>query len=93
VRRRDDAAVGRGELAWWVARRTSGPSRHAQVGELIAAEYALLYEVLLDRVRPSAIIRAEAAALRDAEAGRPDWVRIGRMLEQSYTELCSGLHK
>ena len=89
----DPAAVARGELAWWVARRTPGRNSPEQVGELIAAEYALLYGVPLDAVRSSAMIRAHAAALRDAEAGSPDWNRIGHMLEQSYTSLRSSLRE
>jgi hypothetical protein len=57
----DPAAVARSELAWWVARRTPGENSPAQVGELIAAEYAVLYGVPRDAVRSSAMIRAEAA--------------------------------
>ena len=87
----DPAAVARSELAWWVARRTPGQNSPEQVGELMAAEYALLYQVPRDAVRTSALIRAEAAALRDAEAGNPDWQRIGLMLQQSYTELRKAL--
>jgi hypothetical protein len=36
-------------------------------------------------------LRAQAAALRDNQAGRPDWDRIGRLLLQSYSELRSAL--
>src|SRR5262245_47967347 len=44
----DPRAVARAELAWWVARRTQGQSDPEQVGQLIAAEYALFYETPLD---------------------------------------------
>jgi hypothetical protein len=39
----------------------------------------------------SAEHRAEAGALRDAEAGHPDWDTIGRLLQQSYAELAQAL--
>jgi hypothetical protein len=83
----DPRAVARAELAWWVARRVPGQNSAEQIGGLIADEYALLYETTRARVEAAALLRAQAAALRDAEAGRPDWERIGRLLLQSYSEL------
>jgi hypothetical protein len=83
----DPRAVARAELAWWVARRIPGQDGTDQVGDLIADEYALLYETPRERVVTSAHLRAEAAALRDAEAAEPDWDTIGRLLRQSYEEL------
>jgi hypothetical protein len=35
----------------------------------------------------AALLRAQAAALRDARAAQPDWDRIGRLLRDSYREL------
>ena len=87
----DPRAVARAELAWWVARRVPGQNSAEQVGGLIADEYALLYETSRARVAPAALLRAEAAALRDAQAGQPDWDRIGRLLLQSYSDLRSAL--
>jgi hypothetical protein len=87
----DPSAVARAELAWWVARRVPGQNSAEQVGGLIADEYALLYETSRARVEAAALLRAQAAALRDAQAGRPDWDRIGRLLLQSYSELRSAL--
>jgi len=87
----DPRAVARAELAWWVARRVPGQNSAEQIGGLIADEYALLYETTRGRVEAAALLRAQAAALRDAEAGRPDWDRIGRLLLQSYGELRSAL--
>ena len=87
----DPAAVARAELAWWVARRTPGRNNAAIVGELIADEYVLLYETSRDLVIVSAQLRAEAAALRDANAANPDWERVGRLLQQSYAALSRGL--
>jgi hypothetical protein len=87
----DPGAVARAELAWWVARRVPGQNSAEQIGGLIADEYALLYETSRARVEAAALLRAQAAALRDAQAGRPDWDRIGRLLLQSYSELRSAL--
>ena len=83
----DPRAVARAELAWWVARRIPGHNSPEQVGRLIADEYALLYETSRERVADAALLRAEAAALRDARATSPDWNAIARLLQQSYQEL------
>jgi hypothetical protein len=88
----DPAAVARAELAWWVARRTPGQDSPEQVGDLIADEYAMLYETSRADVLESARLRAEAAALRDQEAAAPDWERIGQMLTDSYASLHAALH-
>ncbi len=87
----DPRAVARAELAWWVARRVPGQNSAEHVGLLIADEYALLYQTTPENVGEAAYLRAQAAALRDAEAARPDWDRIARLLEQSYRELRSAL--
>ena len=87
----DPRVVAKAELAWWVARRIPGQNSPEQVGALIADEYAVLYETTRARVETPALLRAQAAALRDAEAGKPDWVRIGVLLQASYRELLSAL--
>lgn len=87
----DPRAVAHAELAWWVARRVPGQNSAEQIGALIADEYVLLYETTRARVADAALLRAQAAALRDAQAGQPDWDRIGRLLLQSYSELRSAL--
>jgi hypothetical protein len=87
----DPHAVARAELAWWVARRIPGQNSPEQVGGLIADEYALLYETTRANVADAALLRAEAAAIRDAEADRPDWNRIALLLLQSYRELRQAL--
>jgi hypothetical protein len=84
-------AVARAELAWWIARRVPGQNSPDQVGALIAEEYALLYETRREAVVGAARLRAEAAALRDAEADRPDWETIGQLLHQSYRDLLFAL--
>src|SRR3989442_1249591 len=63
----DPRAVARAELAWWIARRIPGQNSPEQVGALIADEYALLYETRREAVTNAARLRAEAAALPDAE--------------------------
>ena len=87
----DPRAVARAELAWWVARRIPGHNGPEEVGELIAEEYSLLYDVPREVVGSAAELRAQAAALRDTEAASPDWDTIGRLLRQSYGELSSAL--
>jgi hypothetical protein len=87
----EPGAVARAELAWWVARRNPEHNSASEVGGLMADEYALLYEVPRERVARAALLRAEAAALRDAEPGHPDWNAIGELLRQSYAELLADL--
>ena len=87
----DPAAVAQAELAWWVARRVPGQNSPEQVGELIADEYAILYEMPRSLFVTAAQLRAEAGALRDAQAATPDWDAIGRLLRQSYAELLQAL--
>lgn len=83
----DPRAVARAELAWWVARCIPGENSPEQVGRLIAESYGLLYEIPSSKVIRAAVLRAQAAALRDAQAERPDWEKIGRLLRESYRDL------
>jgi hypothetical protein len=87
----DAGAVARAELAWWVARRIPGSNSAEQVGQLMAEEYALLYESSPEAMSGPALLRAQAAAIRDAQAAQPDWSAIARLLRQSYRELREAL--
>src|SRR5262245_1466326 len=87
----DPRAVARAELAWWVARRIPGQNSAENVGHLMAAEYALLYETSAERMEAAALLRATAGKLRDDQAAHPDWQRVGRLLDQSYRELLDAL--
>jgi hypothetical protein len=87
----DARAVARAELACWVARRIPGQNSPEHVGQLIAQEYALLYETSPENMTAAALLRAEAGALRDAQAEHPDWIRIARLLQESYRELAQAL--
>jgi hypothetical protein len=89
----DPAAVARAELAWWVARRIPGQKEPAQVGGLIADEYALLYEAPRSAVLRAALLRAQAAAIRDEQAQQPDWEAIGSLLQRSYRDLAENLSR
>ena len=89
----DPAALSRAELAWWVARRIPGQNDAANVGRLMAEAYAQLYEVPPARVLNAAVLRARAAALRDAEAAAPNWAEIGRLLRESYRDLHRSLNQ
>lgn len=87
----DPNAVARAELAWWVARRVPGRNSPEQVGQLIAEEYVLLYDApLADMVQPG-VLRAEAGALRDAQAQQPEWETIRQLLTHSYRQLRANL--
>lgn len=83
----DPAAVARAELAWWVARRIPGQNSPEQVGALIAAEYALLYESTPEAMLRTGVLRARAGRMRDEQAPAPDWSEIRRLLGESYHEL------
>ena len=90
----DPHAVARAELSWWVARRVPGENSAEHVGRLIAEEYALLYEAPPSVARGAALLRAEAAALRDAQAARPDWDRDrAACCSESYRELLVGAER
>jgi len=87
----DPKAVARAELAWWVARRTPGQSSTEQVADLMATEYALLYSRPRQMMLEAAVMRADAAALRDAHADHPDWDTVKQLLQYSYRELYAAL--
>ena len=87
----DPRAVARAELAWWVRRRAPGQNSAEEVARLIAEEYALLYETSPGNVGAAALLRAKAAAMRDAQAERPDWPAIAQLLRASYDELLAAL--
>jgi hypothetical protein len=74
-----------------VARRVPGRNSPEQIGALIAEEYALLYETSPAAVEAAAVLRAQAGAIRDAQASQPDWDRIARLLRASYRELAAAL--
>jgi hypothetical protein len=83
----DPEALARAELAWWVARRIPGEDSPEHVGALMADAYALLYEAPRSQVLRAAILRAQAAALRDTTAENPDWDAVERLLQESYRDL------
>ncbi len=89
----DPARLARAELAWWVARRTPGHNSPEEVGDIMASSYAQLYEAPKTAVAGAALLRARAAALRDAEAASPDWETIRTLLRQSYRELLTALNE
>jgi hypothetical protein len=89
----DPKAVARAELAWWVARRIPGQNSAEQVGQLIADENALLYEVPRERVLEASILRARAGRLRDEGGARADWAEVARLLQQSYRALHAGVQR
>jgi hypothetical protein len=88
----DPTAVARAELAWWVARRVPGRDGPEEVGELMAQEYALLYEVPRPAVARAAYLRAKAGRLRDETAVQPDWTVIRGLLEESYQSLLASVN-
>jgi hypothetical protein len=87
----DPKDVARAELAWWVARRVPGRNSPEQVGQLIAEEYVLVYDAPLADMAQPGVLRAEAGALRDAQAQQPDWETIRQLLTNSYRQLRTNL--
>ena len=83
----DPADVARAELAWWVARRIPGQNSPENVGRLIAAENALLFDVPQDKVLVASMLRARAGRLRDEGGVNADWRAVSRLLHESYREL------
>jgi hypothetical protein len=83
----DPQAVARAELGWWAARRLPDRSSAENVGERIADLYALFYETPRPRVREAALLRAQAAALRDRGGDQADWDRVHALLVRSYRSL------
>jgi hypothetical protein len=57
------------------------------VGQKIGELYVLLYGRNDSSLQSSALLRAQAAVLRDAGGQEPDWARIEALLQQSYRAL------
>jgi len=83
--------VAQAELAWWVARRTPGENAPEQVGAKIAHLYTLIYSRDNADVRQAGLLRAKAAALRDAGGNDADWPAIEALLLESYSALRRGV--
>jgi hypothetical protein len=83
----DPAAVARTELAWWVARRAPGQYAPENVGALIAAENALIFDVSREQVLEPSILRARAGRLRDEGGEQADWTTVSHLLHQAYRDL------
>lgn len=87
----DPQTVARAELSWWVARRVRGENSTEHVGALMAHTYALLYEAPEPAMTRAALLRAQAARLRDQQAQQADWQEVGGLLTESYRDLHSAL--
>jgi hypothetical protein len=87
----DVHAVARAELAWWVARRIPGEDAPENVGRLISEQYSAFYGVRGAGFDRAGLLRAKAAALRDAGGAGADWATIGKMLHESYAALSDAL--
>ncbi len=83
--------VAQAELAWWVARRTPGEDAPEQVGAKIARLYTLIYSRDNADVQKAGLMRARAAALRDAGGDNADWPAIETLLLESYKALLRGV--
>jgi len=79
------------ELAWWVARRTTGKNSPEEVGRLIGRLYSVLYGHDAPQFMQAGLLRAQAADIRDKGGLESDWQEIERVLHLSYSELQSGL--
>ena len=87
----DAHEVAEAELAWWVARRTEGENSAEQVGEKIARLFSLIYDRQNADVETAGLLRARAAALRDAGGANADWAGIEALLLESYSSLRRGV--
>lgn len=87
----DPAAVAKAELAWWVARRVPGENSPENVGRLIADLYAKLYGATNASIERAGLLRAQAAAIRDADGANADWAHIETLLIESYSALRDGI--
>ena len=97
----DGAEAARLEVAWWHAhrQRQHGTGPAVDLVEAVAALYAFVYRVPLEKVRPAATERSEAMGLSD------QWVAEGCDLEspligeeraalvRSYAALLTAVHR
>jgi hypothetical protein len=89
----DPHAVAERELQWWIVHRHPTEAGEEGLTEAIAALYAAVYRLPVDRVREAARLRAEAAIRCDT--GRDDegvrgasyWPKVGDLLRRSYRAL------
>jgi len=85
----DVQEAARLELQWWRERRLNLSA--ADYGKTIARLTALTYGVPEDSVLPTAVMRAEAMAYRDARRGGKmtgsDWDEVTRQLTLAYVSL------
>jgi hypothetical protein len=97
----DVEEVARRELRWWVVRREIGLAAGVAAGEAIAALYAQLYGLPVERVAEAGRLRGLAAEVRDRGAtidpdgpsgdGRAYWPEVARLLVASYQELAAAI--
>lgn len=87
----DPEPCARAELAWWVARRTTGENSAEQVGGKITELYALLYGGRNPQIERAGLLRAQAAKLRDDGGVNADWTKVEELLRQSYSALAEGV--
>jgi hypothetical protein len=83
--------LARAQLDWWVSRKMPGLDDVDRIGEMMANEWALRYNVGQDRVVGATYAMAAAMRLRDDGGDKPDWVGISRLLNESYRNLKAGL--
>ncbi len=89
----DPHAVAERELQWWIVHRHPTEAGEAGLTEAIAALYAAVYRLPVERMREAARLRAEAAIRcdtgRDAEGvrGASYWPTVGDLLQRSYRAL------
>ncbi|MBA4394817.1 MAG: hypothetical protein C0407_14800 [Desulfobacca sp.] len=85
----DSEAAARAELEWWVKRRTPGQNSPEEVGRSIAKLYKILYGKSNKDIDRAGLLRAQAANIRDTSH---DWMKIQKLLQESYRLLVRGIH-
>ena len=80
-------AAARGELDWWVKRRTPHNSPE-EVGCSIANLYKVLYGKSNKDIERAGLLRARATNIRDTDN---DWPKVQDLLRESYCALVQGI--
>jgi hypothetical protein len=93
----DPQDVAERELQWWIVHRYPAQAGEEGLTEAIAALYAAVYRLPIERVRAAARLRAEAAIRcdtgRDEEGvrGASYWPTVGELLQRSYRTLSAAV--
>lgn len=90
----DPEKAAKADLAWWVDRRNPAKRNKPKIiGRGITHLYEVIYGYKHLGFEKAGQLRAEAAYLRDQGQKDCDWVKIEKMLLESYIALKAGIDK